>query len=302
MTDHAHGHAAGADVPRLGVALGLILMSMIVETVAGVASGSLALLADAGHLLTDAAALAVSIAAVRLASRPAHGAWTFGWKRAEILSAAANGITLLVIGALVLLEALRRLLHPAPVAGLPVLLVALFGVGVTIAATMVLRGADRSSLNIEGSFQHLLTDVYGFLATLIAGVVILLTGFRRADSMASLVVVALMLRAAWGLLRDSGRVLLEAAPEGVDLADLRAHLMDTPHVTDVHDLHAWTVTSDLPALSAHVVVTDACFSSGHCPQILDQLQDCLTGHFDVEHSTFQLEPAGHSAHELGAHP
>jgi len=302
MTDHAHGHAAGADVPRLGVALGLILMSMIVEIVAGVASGSLALLADAGHLLTDAAALAVSIAAVRLASRPAHGAWTFGWKRAEILSAAANGITLLVIGALVLLEALRRLLHPAPVAGLPVLLVALFGVGVTIAATMVLRGADRSSLNIEGSFQHLLTDVYGFLATLIAGVVILLTGFRRADSMASLVVVALMLRAAWGLLRDSGRVLLEAAPEGVDLADLRAHLMDTPHVTDVHDLHAWTVTSDLPALSAHVVVTDACFSSGHCPQILDQLQDCLTGHFDVEHSTFQLEPAGHSAHELGAHP
>jgi len=302
MTDHAHGHAAGADVPRLGVALGLILMSMIVETVAGVASGSLALLADAGHLLIDAAALAVSIAAVRLASRPAHGAWTFGWKRAEILSAAANGITLLVIGALVLLEALRRLLHPAPVAGLPVLLVALFGVGVTIAATMVLRGADRSSLNIEGSFQHLLTDVYGFLATLIAGVVILLTGFRRADSMASLVVVALMLRAAWGLLRDSGRVLLEAAPEGVDLADLRAHLMETPHVTDVHDLHAWTVTSDLPALSAHVVVTDACFSSGHCPQILDQLQDCLTGHFDVEHSTFQLEPAGHSAHELGAHP
>ncbi len=302
MTDHAHGHAAGADVPRLGVALGLILMSMIVETVAGVASGSLALLADAGHLLTDAAALAVSIAAVRLASRPAHGAWTFGWKRAEILSAAANGITLLVIGALVLLEAIRRLLHPAPVAGLPVLLVALFGVGVTIAATMVLRGADRSSLNIEGSFQHLLTDVYGFLATLIAGVVILLTGFRRADSMASLVVVALMLRAAWGLLRDSGRVLLEAAPEGVDLADLRAHLMETPHVTDVHDLHAWTVTSDLPALSAHVVVTDACFSSGHCPQILDQLQDCLTGHFDVEHSTFQLEPAGHSAHELGAHP
>lgn len=301
MTDHAHGHAAGADVPRLGVALGLILMSMIVEIVAGVASGSLALLADAGHLLTDAAALAVSIAAVRLASRPAHGAWTFGWKRAEILSAAANGITLLVIGALVLLEALRRLLHPAPVAGLPVLLVALFGVGVTIAATMVLRGADRSSLNIEGSFQHLLTDVYGFLATLIAGVVILLTGFRRADSMASLVVVALMLRAAWGLLRDSGRVLLEAAPEGVDLADLRAHLMDTPHVTDVHDLHAWTVTSDLPALSAHVVVTDACFSSGHCPQILDQLQDCLTGHFDVEHCTFQLEPASHATHEPGTH-
>jgi cobalt-zinc-cadmium efflux system protein len=165
----------------------------------------------------------------------------------------------------------------------------------------VLAKAGRSSLNVEGAFKHIVTDLYAFIATAIAGIVILATGFRRADAIASLIVVALMLRAAWGLLRDSGRILLEAAPERVDLADLRGHLLETPHVTDVHDLHAWTVTSDLPALSAHIVVTDDCFTSGHCPQILDQIQTCLAGHFDVEHSTFQLEPAGHAAHETGAH-
>jgi len=187
------------------------------------------------------------------------------------------------------------------VAGLAVLLVAVLGVVVNVAATLVLSRANRSSLNVEGAFQHILTDAYAFIATIIAGVIILATGFRRADAIASLVVVALMLHAAWGLLRDSGRILLEMAPEGVDLVDLRAHLLQTDHVVDVHDLHAWTVTSDLPALSAHVVVSDGCFDSGHCPRILDSLQACLTGHFDVEHSTFQLEPAGHTAHETGAY-
>lgn len=298
---HDHGISAGADKRYLVIALGLIAAFMAVEVVVGFTVGSVALLADAGHMLSDVGALAASVWALNLAAKPAAGAWTYGWKRAEILSAAGNGITLLVVSALVTVEAVRRLLDPPPVAGLPVLLVALLGVAMNVAATVVIGRANRSSMNVQGAFAHIITDLYAFIATVIAGIVILTTGFRRADSIASLIVVVLMLRAAYGLLRDSGRVLLEAAPEGVDLDDLRAHLLETDHVVDVHDLHAWTVTSDLPAVSAHVVVTDACFSSGHCPQILDSLQACLTGHFDVEHSTFQLEPAGHLEHESGHH-
>ena len=301
MSEHSHGVSANADKRHLGVALGLIVGFMVVEVIAAFVSGSVALLADAGHMLSDAGAIGASIWAISLAARPARGVWTFGFKRAEILSAAGNGVTLLVVGALITVEAIHRLIDPPPVAGLAVLFVALLGVVVNIGASWVLAKANRSSVNVEGAFQHIVTDLYAFAATLLAGIIILATGFRRADSIASLIVVALMLRAAYGLLRDSGRVLLEAAPDGVDLDDLRKHLMDAEHVTDVHDLHAWTVTSDLPALSAHVVVTNDCFVSGHCPQILDRLQECLEGHFDVEHSTFQLEPAGHAAHETGAH-
>lgn len=304
--DHGHQqhhHAVSADADRryLRLALGLLAGFMVVEVAVGLAAGSVALLADAGHLLSDVAAIAASLWAITLAARPAAGAWTYGWKRAEILSAAGNGIALLVVSAVITLEAVRRLLSPPPVAGLAVLLVALLGVVVNLAATLAMGRADRSSLNVQGAFTHVLTDLYAFLATALAGLVILVTGYRRADAIASLLVVALMLRAAYGLLRDSGRVLLEAAPVGVDLADLRAHLLGVGHVTEVHDLHAWTVTSDLPAVSAHIVVTDRCFSTGHCPQILDQLQACLVGHFDVEHSTFQLEPSGHAEHEAEQH-
>lgn len=298
---HSHGVFADADKRYLVITLSLFAAFMAVEVVVGFAAGSVALLADAGHMLSDVGAIAASLWALNLAARPAAGAWTYGWKRAEILSAAGNGITLLVVSALVSLEAIRRLIDPPPVAGLAVLLVALLGVVVNVAASVVIGKANRSSMNIQGAFQHILTDLYAFIATVIAGIVILATGYRRADTIASLIVVALMLRAAYGLLKDSGRVLLEAAPEGVDLEDLRAHLLETAHVTDVHDLHAWTVTSDLPAVSAHIVVTDDCFISGHCPQILDELQACLVGHFDVEHSTFQLEPAGHLDHEIVQH-
>lgn len=298
---HSHGVAEDADARYLGIALGLIVGFMAVEVVSAVLSGSLALLADAGHMLTDAGALGASLWAARLAARPAAGAWTFGWKRAEILSAAVNGITLLVVAALVAFESVHRLIQPPNVEGLFVVVVALVGVAVNITAAWTLAKANRSSLNVEGSFQHILTDLYGFIATVIAGVVILLTGFVRADAIASLVVVGLMLKAAWGLLGASGRVLLEAAPEHVDLADIRAHLLGTNHVTDVHDLHAWTVTSSLPALSAHVVVEDSCFTDGHAPRILDEIQACLLGHFDVEHYTFQLEPASHLDHEPGTH-
>jgi cobalt-zinc-cadmium efflux system protein len=299
---HDHSVSADADLRWLRLALGLIVAFMTVEVAVAVVSGSLALLADAGHMLTDAGAIGAGIWAVRLAARPASGSWTYGWKRAEILSAAANGITLLVVAALVAFESVRRLVHPDHVQGLPVLLVALLGVAVNLAATVALNRANRASLNIEGAFQHILTDLYGFIATVVAGVVILATGFARADSIASLVVVVLMLRAAIVLLRDAGRILLEAAPEGVDLDAIRAHLMTPEHVLDVHDLHVWTVTSGLPAISAHVVLDDSCFVDNHAPELLDALQSCLIGCFDTEHSTFQLEPAEHAAHEVGAHP
>ncbi|RKR30157.1 cation diffusion facilitator family transporter [Arthrobacter oryzae] len=298
---HGHGIAANADRRYLVIALALIVGFMILEVAVAVVSGSLALLSDAGHMLTDAGAIAASLWAMNLAARPARGIWTFGFKRAEILSAAANGVTLLVISALVAAEAIHRILEPPPVSGGPVLIVAILGVLVNLVAVWVLAKANRASLNVEGSFQHILTDLFGFIATAIAGLVVLTTGFARADAIASLIVVALMLHAAWGLLRDSGRILLEAAPEGVDLDQIREHLLETEHVRDVHDLHVWTVTSDLPALSAHVVLDEECFYDGHAPRILDELQTCLTGHFDVEHSTFQLEPSGHAVHEAGTH-
>ncbi|MGH9301661.1 MAG: cation diffusion facilitator family transporter [Acidimicrobiales bacterium] len=298
---HSHVLSRKADARHLTIALGLIITFMVVEAIVAVLSGSLALLADSGHMLTDAGAIGASLWAAHLATRPPVGAWTFGFKRAEILSAAGNGLTLAIVSALIAFESVRRLLHPSPVGGLSMVIVAIIGVAVNLIAAGTLKRADRSSMNVEGSFRHILTDLYAFVATVIAGIVVLATGFERADAIASLVVVALMLKAAWGLLKASGRVLLEAAPEGVDLNEVRAHILSTEHVSEVHDLHAWTVTSDLPVLSAHVVVDESCFSDGHACQILDEIQACLSGHFDVEHSTFQLEVAGHLEHEAGAH-
>ncbi len=279
------------------VSLALIVAFMVGEVVAAIAGHSVALLADAGHMLTDAGALGMSLWAARLARRPARGAMTFGFKRAEILSAAANGLTLAVVGAAVAVGAVIRLVHPVGVHGLTLTVVAAIGVAVNLAATAVLARADRQSLNLTGAMSHLVTDIWAFAGTLIAGIIIITTGFDRADPIASLLVVALMARAAWSLLRASGLVLLEGAPEHVDLEEVRTHILEMSEVTAVHDLHAWVVTSDLPAVSAHVVVLDECFADGSAPQVLDRLQDCLAGHFDVAHSTFQLEPASHMDHE-----
>jgi cobalt-zinc-cadmium efflux system protein len=298
---HAHGPGAGSDRRYLLTALALLAAFMVAEVITAVISGSLALLSDAGHMLSDVGAIGGALWAISLAARPPSGKWTYGWKRAEILSAAANGITLLVVAGIVTVEAVSRLINPPAVDGWPVIAVASAGIAVNVAASWVLAKANRSSLNVEGAFRHVLTDLYGFIGTVIAGIIIVTTGFTRADAIASLIVVALMAKAAWGLLRDSGRVLLEAAPEGMDLEQVHAHLAGVPHVLGVHDLHAWTVTSGLPALSAHVVIEDDCFRDGHAPRLLDQLQACLAGHFDVEHSTFQLEAAAHAGHEAGAH-
>ncbi|HYK68663.1 MAG TPA: cation diffusion facilitator family transporter [Streptosporangiaceae bacterium] len=298
-----HRHLAGPDADRrfLRAALALVAAFVVAEVVIAVTARSLALLSDAGHMLADIGAIGGALWAIRLAARPPTGAWTFGWQRAEIIAAAVNGITLLIVAGIVTVQAVQRLVHPTEVHGGAVLAVALAGIVVNVVAARLLAGASRSSLNVAGAYRHVLTDLYGFLGTAAAAVIILATGYARADSIAALVVVGLMLRAAWSLLRASGRILLEAAPEDMNLDDVRAHLLATSHVRAVHDLHAWTVTSSLPALSAHVIIDDSCFTDGHAPLLLDQLQACLAGHFDIEHSTFQLEASAHAAHEPGTH-
>ena len=283
------------------VSLVLLVAFMAFEVGAAVASNSLVLLADAGHMLVDVGAIAGSLVAIHLAARPETRSHTYGMKRAEILAAAANAIALLIVSALVTWDAVVRLLHPSTVDGAVLIVVAAVGVAVNIVATLTMARANRRSLNIEGAYRHILTDLYGFTGTLIAGVIIVVWGFDRADAIASLVVVVLMLKAAVQLLRPSLRILLEATPDDIDLDEVRRHLLELPEVESVHDLHAWTLTSSLPILTAHIVVTDECLNTGEAGRVLDHLQECLTGHFDVEHSTLQFESVGHIEHELGGH-
>lgn len=299
---HTHATGSDGDVRYVLGALVLIFLFLVVEVVTAVLGTSLALFADAGHMLTDVSALAMSAWALRLAKRPAQGRWTFGLKRAEILSAAANGVTLVAVALLIAVEAIQRLITPHHVAGKLVLVVAIVGAIVNVVAAFVLAKADRRNLNIRGAYLHVLSDLYAFIGTAIAGLVIVLTKWERADAVASLFVVALMARSAWGLLRDAGRILLQGTPDHLSLSEVRDHLAGVEHVLDVHDLHVWTVASDLPTLSAHVVVEDGCFDSGHAPRILDALQACLSEHFAIDHATFQLEPATHVGHEEGLHP
>jgi cobalt-zinc-cadmium efflux system protein len=298
---HEHGELKSANERNLAVALGLILVYMTGEVVMAFFAHSLALLADAGHMLTDAGALGAAMWAIRLARRPSTPLLSYGLKRAEILAAALNGVTLLVVGVVIVVEAGQRLMHPSVVHGVSIIVVASVGIVVNTAATFVLARGDLRSLNMRGAFQHILTDLYGIVATVIAGVVILVTGWQRADSLASLVVAALVLRAAVGLLGKSGHVLLEGTPESIDLEEVRRHLEGVPDVDSVHDLHAWSLTSDVPALTAHVVITDHALDEGGFAGMLDQLQACVAAHFDIEHSTFQLEADRHSEHEKATH-
>jgi cobalt-zinc-cadmium efflux system protein len=303
MHPHTHEGNPDRDVRLLSAACGVLVLFMAAEVTVAITASSLTLFADAGHMLTDVLALLMAVAAARLVRRPASGVWTFGFARLEVLSAAVNGVTLLVVAAVVTVEAIRRLIDPVHVAGAAMAITAAAGLGVNVVAAMLLSRADRRSLNVAGAFAHVVTDAAAFAATGVAGLIVLGSGWRRADPVASLVVVVLMLVASVNLLRRSGVVLLEAAPEHVDLAVLREHLLETGNgeVLDVHDLHAWTVGSGLPAVSAHVVVADRCFEDGLAARLLDDLQHCLAGHFDVEHSTFQLELAGHTEHEPGTH-
>jgi cobalt-zinc-cadmium efflux system protein len=285
--EHAHGFSARADGRYLAGALALIVAFLVIEVILAFAGRSLALLADAGHMLTDAGALAASLLAFRLSRRPASGVWTFGFKRADVLSAQANGITLLVVSALVGFEAISRLLHPVAVHGGIVVAVAAVGVVVNVAATWILGRANRGSVNVRGALAHIVTDLYGFIGTLAAGIVIMLTGFERADSIASLVVVGLMLYAAWGLLRETGRILLEAAPEGYAPADITAAITSQPGVASVHDVHVWLITSGFPALSAHVLVRPP----ADCHQVRRDLEQLMADRFGLDHTTLQVDHA-----------
>ncbi len=285
--DHAHGHVPSRDAERgaLKAALGLIVAFMVVEVVVGVLASSLALLSDAAHMLTDALALAVSLAAARLAVRPPRGVMTYGLGRAEILSAQANGVTLLVLSVVIVIDAVQRLISPPSVDALPMLIVALVGIPVNLAAARILAGDSERSLNVEGSYRHILTDLYGFIATAVAAGVILATGFDRADAIASLIIAGLLLHAAYGLIKESGRVFMEAAPAGLDPEEIGHTLASQPGVVEVHDLHVWEVTSGFPALSAHVVV----HAGDDCHERRRTLQRVVQDGYGISHTTLQVD-------------
>jgi cobalt-zinc-cadmium efflux system protein len=267
------------------MAFGLIAGFMAVEVAAGIAAGSLVLLADAAHMLADAGALGLGLIAIALAGRPARGSATFGLRRSEILSAQFNGASLLVLALLIIYEGISRLISPPHVQGRLVLIVALAGIVVNLAATWTLARANRESLNVEGAFQHILTDLFAFAGTAVAGIVIITTGFARADAIASLVVAALMLRASYALLRDSGRVFLEMAPKGLDPEAIGRALADYEGVVNVHDLHVWEITSGMPSLSAHVVVR----GGTDCHAARRGMSDMLAERFGVTHTTLQVD-------------
>jgi cation diffusion facilitator family transporter len=301
--DHsAHGATAGgAHRRRLTVVLGLTLVVLVAEVVGAVLSGSLALLADAGHMATDAAGIALALGAVTLAQRPARGRRTFGWQRIEILAAVANGLLLLGVAGYVLVEAVLRIGRTTEISSGLMMAVAGAGLVVNLVALALLHRGRRDSLNVKGAYLEVLGDAFGSLAVLVAGLVILTTGWTFADTLASLAIGVLVVPRAWHLLREALDVLLEAAPRGVDLDDVRTHILGVDGVLGVHDLHAWTITSGLPVLSAHVVVSDAALQAGHGGQVLDALCSCLGSHFDVEHCTFQLEAETHADHEAPVH-
>ncbi|HUB72441.1 MAG TPA: cation diffusion facilitator family transporter [Solirubrobacteraceae bacterium] len=287
---HSHGLSAQADRRQLTAALAVLVCFMGLEIGAGVVAHSLALLSDAAHMLTDAAMLGLSIVALALAARPPRGALTFGLRRVEILSALANGVTLLVLAAFVVYDALARLVHPPRVHGALVLAVALVGILINLLVVWMIARADRRSLGVEGSFQHVLTDVYGFIGTAIAAGVILASGFQRADPIASLAIAALMARSGVALVLASGRVFLEAAPRGLDPQEIGRALVAEDGVVEVHDLHVWEVTSGFPALSAHVLVR----ADSDCHLARRRIEAMLRARFDLEHTTLQVDHAGGS--------
>jgi cobalt-zinc-cadmium efflux system protein len=290
-TEHGHGASADTEVRPLAVALALIVAFMAAEVAVAFVAHSIALLSDAAHMLVDAAALGLSVWAARLARRPAGGRMTFGFRRAEILSAQANGVTLLLLGLAIAVEGVRRLVDPPSVHGGLVLVTAAVGAAVNVLALWQVARANRENLNVEGSYRHLLTDLYAFGGTALAGLIVLTTGFDRADPIASLLVAGSMLLAAWPLLRKSGRVLLEAAPEGLAPAEIGTALRSHPGVTGVHDLHVWEISSGFPALSAHVLVGQG----EDCHAIRRELEVILHDRFGVDHTTLQVE---HAQNEL----
>lgn len=292
---HGHGHdhgvtAAQAHRGRLATVLAITLTVMVAEVVGGLVSGSFALIADAGHMLTDAAGVALALVATSLARRPATARRTFGWQRAEILAALVNGLVLTVVAVGAVVGGVRRIAEPGEVEAGLMLAVAVVGLAANAVGLALLRSGQRESLNVRGAYLEVLGDLLGSVAVIGAAIAVLTTGFAAADGIASVLIGLMIAPRAWSLLRDVGAVLLEATPPGVDLDDVRRHICGVPGVLGVHDLHAWTITSGVPVLSAHVEVPAEVLARGESGRVLGDLRRCLSGHFDVEHCTFQLEP------------
>ncbi len=300
--DHDHG-AGGGSRTRLAVVLSITAVVLVAEVVGAVLTDSLALLADAGHMLTDVAGLILALVAAHLMTRPASDQRTWGFRRAETLAAAVQASLLLAVGVYVLIEGVRRMVEPPQVASLGMLIFGVVGLIGNVVSITILAGNRGANLNLRAAFLEVLNDALGSVAVIVAAIVVATTGWARADAVASLLIGVLIVPRTVGLLRDTARVLLEATPTGLDLAAVRGHILDVAHVRDVHDLHASQIATGLPVLSAHVVVDDDCFHDGHIPTLLDHLQACVAEHFDVsiEHSTFQFEPAGHVGHEITGH-
>lgn len=306
VAGHDHRHpAGGADGPgqrrALALTLAVTVTILLVEVAGAAVSGSLALLADAGHMLTDAAGLGVALFAAVLADRPPTARRTWGFRRAEVLAAAGQALLLLVVGVLVLVEAVRRLVSPPPVAAGSMIVFGVVGLVGNALSILVLARRRSANLNLRAAFLEVVNDALGSLAVLGAAAVIAATGLTRADAVASLVIGGLIVPRTIVLLRETIGVLLESTPPGMDLDRVREHMLGVEHVRAVHDLHASTVATGLPVLTGHVVVDASCFYDGHVPRLLDELQECLAGHFDVAHSTLQFEAAEHAGHERPGH-
>jgi cobalt-zinc-cadmium efflux system protein len=301
---HSHAHGGSDHRGRLAIALGLTSAVLIVEVIGAWITGSLALLADAGHMLTDAAGLVIALIAAMLARRPPTDKRTWGFQRAEVLAATLQAAILLAVGAFILVEGIRRLIAPPEVASGLMVVFGVIGLVANVISLLVLAGGRRETMNMRAAFLEVLNDALGSVAVIVAAVVIATTGYLRADAIVSILIAVLIVPRTIVLLRDTISVLLESTPRGLDLRDVREHLLRQHHVVGIHDLHATQVASKLPVLTAHVVVDDDCFRNGHLPRVLDNLQACVAEHFPVsiEHSTFQLEPAGHSEHEHAPHP
>lgn len=300
---HSHGHTAGrsADRSRLKLVLVVTVSVIVLEVVGALLSGSLALLADAGHMVTDAAAVALALSASYMATLPATSKRTFGFHRAEILAALVNAVVLLVVCTYLVWSGIHRLLDPVPIEGDLMVVFGAVGLAANAVSLGILARRKDSSLNIRGAYLEVLSDLLGSVAVVIAAVVVLATGYLRADAIASLLIAAMILPRSFTLLREAVDVLLEASPRHVDLDEVRSHLTAVPGVVDVHDLHAWTITSGMPVLSVHVTVSDACLEERGVGSLLDEFSECVADHFDVDHATFQIEPESHRAHEdLGA--
>ncbi|HEX6235101.1 MAG TPA: cation diffusion facilitator family transporter [Jiangellaceae bacterium] len=298
---HGDGTAAYRYRGRMVAVLCIIGVITVVQVAGAALSGSLALLADAGHGLTDGIGVALALLATVIGARPPSDRRTFGLQRLEILAALANGLVVGVVAVLILIGGVRRLIEPVEIDSGIMFAAAAVGLAGNLVGLFVLRHGQRESLNVRGAYLEVLGDALSSTAVIVAALVIIASGWTRADAIASIVIGLLILPRAWLLLRDVVHVLLEATPKDVDLADVRRHILEAPAVVDVHDLHAWTITSGVPVVSAHVVVDETILAEHGYGPVLDGLQHCLAGHFDIEHSTFQIEPRGHADHEYASH-